>query len=156
MAVVTAVITASVAVVVAAYGQFETWRRERAAREYERRRDALIGVQEAALDLRRELRRYGRALQAAVAENKEQVGVQTPVLVSPDVPSDHMDDATAVLGVRVTRLERKPESEAVRAAADTWAATAREHFLSPQDETAGSESSAWDDMNEKVNTALSS
>lgn len=148
VAVLAAVISASVAVVLAVVAQFETWRRERAGRAYERRRTALIDTQDAALDVRRELRRYGAALRAAVADAPSRASL------SVDVDDAALAGATGRLEVCRSRLERRPPSQAAGAALLAWQGAATEHFLSPNDVTAGAEQDAWERFVDAVADAL--
>ena len=152
-----AVITAAVAVVVAVITQLETWRRTRSDRVYDRRRSALIDVQDAALRLRNELRSYGRRLERASDTAVPATSAQ------PDPPgtvlafgqdSDEADIARGRLEVCAVRLEPTSAGRAASAALDTWATAAGEHFLSAGDRTAGTEQSAWTAFNTAVAAAL--
>ncbi len=154
VAVLSAVIAAAVAVVLAVVGQFETWRRERSARAYERRRTALLDAQDAAPDLRKELRKYGQALAAAVDEARPEPLGPTGALVAPMADDSDRADAAALLEVRQTRLEAKPLSQAVSSALNDWRDRAEEHFISPGDVTAGAELEAWQAVNAAVAAAL--
>lgn len=117
-----AVIASAVAVVLAV----ATWRRERTARAYERRRTALLDAQDAALELRKELRKYGKALAAAVDEARPEPLGPTGALVAPMADDSDRADAAALLEVRQTRLEAKPLSRAVSTALDHWRDRAEE------------------------------
>jgi hypothetical protein len=154
IAVLAAVITASVAVVLAVGAQVQTWRRDKGARAYERRRAALLDLQDAALELRRELRLYGAALRTAVGAAQEQAPGEGGRLVAPDVEDAAVADVTGVLEVRRSRLENTPLSAAAGNRLDTWNSAATEHFLSPGDVTAGAEQDAWWAFNEAVAAAL--
>lgn len=147
--VVAAVITAAVAVLLTALGQFETWRRERVGRRYDRRRVALLDVQDAALGVRRALRVYGAALHDAVAGA---TGVHD--LVAPVVDDRELADAQGLLEVRRVRLDDDADGRAVDDALSEWVETSREHFLSPADTTASAEQVAWDAVNDAVARAL--
>ena len=148
VAVLAAVISAAVAVVLAVVAQFETWRRERAARAYERRRTALIDCQDAALDVRRELRLYGAALRTAVTD------APSPGSLVVDVDDAGVAGARGRLEVCRTRLERRPLSQAAASALLAWESAATERFLSPDDVTAGAEQAAWEEFLDAVADAL--
>ena len=147
--VVAAVITAAVAVLLTALGQFETWRRERVGRRYERRRTALLDVQDAAIAVRRALRVYGAALQDAVSR-----ATGAHDLVAPVVDDRALADAQGLLEVRRVRLDPDAHGRAVDEALAEWVETSREHFLSPADTTASAEQLAWDGLNDAVARAL--
>jgi len=145
----TAVITAAVAVVLAVAGQVETARRDRLGRRYERRRDALLDVQDAALEVRRALREYGTALRAAVE------GTHGPLdLSAPRADDRAYSDARARLEVRTVRLDDDPRGRAVAEALRDWSTTSQEHFLSSTEVPTATEQSAWQDLNEAVAEAL--
>jgi len=145
--VVAAVITASVAVVVAVLSQLSTWTLEHHHRMYERRRAALLDVQDAALQVRGRLRDLGPAVLLAVerAEPAQQVEVDEDARVSAA-----RSDAEALLEVRLARLESAEVREDVRA----WQRAARFSFLGGDDVTTADEEAAWAAMNASVAEAL--
>ena len=144
-----AVLTAGVAVIVAVVGMLENARRDRVGRRYERRRDALLEVQDAALEVRRTLRGYGAALREAVE------GTHGPLdLSAPRVDDRPYSDARAVLEVRTVRLDDDERGRAVAAALQEWTTTSQEHFLSGTEVPTATEQSAWQDVNEAVSRAL--
>lgn len=147
-----AVITAAVAVVVAAVGQLETWRRERAGRRYERRRTALLEVQDAALAVRRALRVYGGELRLQLAGAVRPATTRTRF--APRVEERDLADAQGLLEVRAVRLDVDRLGTAVAQELQAWVQTSREHFLSPTDVSAGEEQAAWRQLNEAVAAAL--
>ena len=144
-----AVITASVAVLVAVIGQFETWRRERAARRYERRRRALLDVQDAALALRSALRAYGPAVHTALAATRLENG-----RVAPDPDARRVSEAEGLLEVTQVRLDDDTYGQAVAESLHAWRQTAAEHFLTPREVPATEEQAAWTELHEAVAQAL--
>jgi hypothetical protein len=147
-AVVAAVITASVAVIAAILSQVSTWTLEHHHRVYERRRSALLDVQDAALQVRGRLRDLGPAVLGAVerTEPAQQVEVHEDVRVS-----TARSDAEALLEVRLARVE----SGAVRDAVRAWQRAARFSFLGGDDDvTTADEEAAWASMNATVGDAL--
>jgi len=144
-----AVIAAAVAVVLAVAGQVETGRRDRIGRRYERRRDALLEVQDAALEVRRTLRDYGAALREAVERT------QGPLdLSAPRSDDREYSDARARLEVRTVRLDDDERGRAVAEALREWSTTSQEHFLSSNEVPTATEQVAWRDFNEAVAVAL--
>ena len=148
-----AVVTAAVAVVVAVLTQLESWRRSRSDRAYERRRAALVDVQEAALVLRDTLREYGEVVVTSLLGAP---GAAEPpgVVVSNLAPRSALDRALGRLDVCGVRLEPRAGSQAVGTALAQWRLKADEHFLSPGDLTADAEQRSWTDLNLLIGTAL--
>lgn len=147
--VVAAVITAAIAVVVAVVGQVETARRDRAGRTYERRRSALLDVQDAALAVRRLLREYGLALRAAVEQLRGPLDRSAPRADDRDYA-----DAQGTLEVRSVRLDDDVRGAAVAAALQRWTVLSQEHFLSAGEVPAAQEQQAWLAFNHAVARAL--
>jgi hypothetical protein len=147
-AVVAAVLTASVAVLAAVLSQVSTWTLEHHHRVYERRRSALLDVQDAALQVRGRLRDLGPAVRVAVerTEPAQQVEVDEDVRVS-----TARSDAEALLEVRLARVESGTVRDAVR----SWQRAARFSFLGGDDDvTTADEELAWASMNATVGDAL--
>lgn len=144
-AVTAAVITASVAVVIAVLAQVSTWYLEHRNRVYERRRAALLDVQDAALQVRQALRRLAASVQ------DQAIGEPTAVLTPVESPraEAEREDAEALLALRVARVD----SLAVRAAVETWQETARYWFLDEDGREAAGR--AWNAMNELMGWELS-
>ncbi len=142
-----AVVTASVAVLVAVLSQVSTWTLEHHHRVYERRRSALLDVQDAALQVRGRLRDLGPAVLVAVerTEPAQQVEVDEDVRVS-----TARSDAEALLEMRLARVESTTVREAVRG----WQRAARFSFLGGDDVTTADEEAAWASMNTTVADAL--
>jgi hypothetical protein len=149
-AVFAAVIAASAAVVVAVYGQVATVRRETANRRHAQRRTALVDLQDAAAELRTELRAYGIELRRAL-----DLPSPLPGTVSPDIDSTRLRRAEALVDIRIVRLDDTIGHRPVAAAVRAWRETASEHFLSPSTVYASEEGAAWARVNEAVRTALS-
>jgi hypothetical protein len=148
-AVFAAVIAASAAVVVAVYGQVATVRRETANRRHAQRRTAVVDLQDAAAELRTELRAYGIALRAAL-----DLPSPLPGTVSPDVDSTRLRRAQALVDIRIVRLDDTIGHRPVAQAVTAWRDTATEHFLSPATVYASEEETAWARVNETVRSAL--
>ncbi len=132
-----AVIAAATALVVALLTQSLTGRRERRSRR-ERR---LIEVQDAALELRSRLNRYGPLARRSLggAPNAEVTAAKQGA-----------DDAFAVLGVALTRVGDKTIHDAVVA----WRDSARFHYVSAEEVTTAEEVALWDAMNATIGSAL--
>ncbi len=147
-AVVAAVVTASVAVLVAVLSQVSTWTLEHHHRVYERRRSALLDVQDAALQVRGRLRDLGPAVLVAVERTEPALQVE----VDEDIRvSAARSDAEALLEVRLARVESTTVREAVRA----WQRAARFSFLGGDDaDTPADAEAAWASMNATVGDAL--
>ncbi len=142
-----AAITASVAAVFVVIGQFLVLWRERHGRRSNRRRQSLVEVQDAALQLRGRLRDYGRALEENVRPQQPQS------IFAPNVPAEvesRRDDADGLLDVCLTRVE----SATVRQAVDEWREAAMSRFISPEDVPAAQEAQAWRQMNDQLGRAL--
>jgi hypothetical protein len=141
--VLTAVIAAATAFVVAVVTQFLTWRRERTQRTYDRRRSALLDAQDTALAVRS---RYGEFGDVTLTEP-----ITRPVSVSGQAQR-RLSDALAELGVRLSRVD----DHAVVAAVEHWSDQARYHAISAEEVSEVEESQAWDAMNEAFGSALKS
>lgn len=161
-AVFASVIAASVAVLVAVYGQVATVRREQAGRRYERRRTAVLELQEAALDLRAALRVYGLALRADL-EPPEMAVPGQPDESQPTPPTGAINAgadttmlraAVGLLEIRIVRLDDTRSHKGLDEAVSSWRTTATEHFVSPHTVFAATEQTAWDRLNEAVAEAL--
>lgn len=148
-AVVAAVITACVAVVVAVVAQVSMWTLEHHNRTYERRRSALLDMQDTALKVRTELRTLGPKLRNAVEATELS---ETVVVPEDQAASAARADAEALLGMYLARVESGAVETSVRA----WWAKARISFISLGDDdvTVRDEQLAWADMNEVVGHAL--
>lgn len=143
-----AVITASVAVLVAVVSQLSTWTMEHRHRVYERRRAALLDLQAAALTVRAALRDLGPELLEA-AETAPR-GAQVAVTEDPRFAAAR-SDAEALLAVYLARVESARVAEAVAG----WHRAARFSFLGGDDDvTARDEEAAWTGMNELIGTEL--
>lgn len=138
--VISAVIAALVALAVAVVGQLAISSRERSARRYERRRSALLDVQDAALELRRQLRQYGELVRA----HPGQPGVAA------STAEQDFDTARSRLVVALSRVEDQRAVEAVVA----WQAAASVSFISVLDVSASQEQARWEAMNQAVGRAL--
>lgn len=148
-AVFAAVVAASAAVAVAVYGQVATVRREIANRRHNQRRTAVVELQDAAADLRTELRAYGIALRRAL-----DLPSPLPGTVSPDVDSTSLRRAESLVDIRVVRLDDTIGHRPVAHALHAWREQATEHFLSPSSAYAGAEQAAWTRFNERVRATL--
>jgi hypothetical protein len=139
----TALVAAATAVVVALLTQFFTWRREQAVRSYARRRAALLDAQDAALALRNRFGEFGDAsrLEPVTQPTLASLGAQR-----------RLDDALAALAVRLTRVD----DDAVVEAAKSWRDQARFHSISGEDVSDAEEIGAWDAMNSAFGSALKS
>lgn len=159
-AVFASVVAASVAVLVAFYGQFTAVRREQEGRRYERRRTAVLELQEAALDLRAALRAYGLALRTDLQQPQppgEPLEIQPPQpvgAVGAETDTTVLRAAEGLLEVRIVRLDDTIAHRPVGAAVRSWRETATEHFVSPNTVFATVEQAAWDGLNQAVSWAL--
>jgi len=142
-----AVITAAVAVVVVVIGQVSTWTLEHRNRVYERRRAALIDVQNAALGVRAALRRLAPGI--TTAAETAQGGTEIDVREDPEL-SLARGDADALLEVHLARVE----SSEVRRLVREWHTAARYSFLGTDDVTDRDEEVAWARMNSEIGGAL--
>lgn len=151
-----AVISASVAVVVALWTQWRIGARDRRARRDERARADLVTVQDAAAALRRRLRAYDRALGRAVVD----AGLDSPGLlpgagteVELTVPEDvqgGLDEALELFDVHVVRVGAD-----VQAAAWTWRGRAQFRFAQGIDDVSvAAEQEAWAALHQEVRRAL--
>lgn len=141
-AVDSAIVAAVVALLVALFTQFSVGARESWRRRYERRRGALVAVQDAALELRRRLREYGFASRAHPGRSAQEL----------TVAEQHFDDARSALEVALSRVE----DGRVRNAVSVWRAAAQISFVSVQDVTASEEQASWQAMNAEIGRALRS
>ncbi|MGH8862364.1 MAG: hypothetical protein ACRDVG_14245, partial [Jatrophihabitantaceae bacterium] len=139
----TALVAAATAVVVAVLTQLVTWRRERSERTYERRRAALIDAQDAALALRNRFATYGALSRSAFGSRPD-----TNALVA----QRQVDDSLAAFDVRLTRVD----DTVVVGAARHWRESAGYHSISDEEVTAGEEGTAWAAMNADFGAALMS
>lgn len=137
------VISAAVSLVVVVVTQLWTSRRERNIQAYERRRYALIEVQDSALELRNALSRFGPlARRASGGAPSLELGAA----------QQRVDDAFARLDVRLTRMDDVRLTELVRA----WRGLARFHYVSQEEVTTAAEAAAWQAMNDAFGVALTS
>ena len=133
-----ALIAAVTALVVALVTQVLIGRRERRGRGDQR----LTDVQDAALDLRNQLGRYGPLSRAAGGRS-----TADPALAE---AKRQVDEAFALLGVKLTRLRNPPVREAVV----VWRDSARFHYVSAEEVTTAEEVRLWDAMNAAIGAAL--
>lgn len=144
-----AVITASVAVFVAVVAQISTWSLEHRNRVYERRRAALLDLQDAALAVRSSLLILGQELRTAATESP--LGSDVSLPEDPRAARARAD-ADALLSVRQARVE----SAAVQVALERWHQAARlAGFGAGDDVTAVDVEAAWADMNDLIGEELS-
>ena len=101
----------------------------------------MIEVQDAALELRNELSKYGPLARQALG------GAPAPTCCA---RSRRADDAFALLGVKLTRID----DEAVNAAVVLWRDSARFHYVSAEEVTTAEEVELWDAMNATIGSAL--
>lgn len=142
-----AVITASVAVVLAVVAQLSTWALEHRNRVYERRRAALLDLQDAALAVRVALRRLNAALRTNATEVP--VGSEVDLPDDPRATAAHVD-AEALLALHLARVE----SPAVVTAALSWHEAARSSFLGGADVSAAETQAAWVRLNKLIGEEL--
>lgn len=170
--VVGAIITASVALVVAVGGAIRSTVRTAADRRYERRRSFLIDAQDAMLVVREALDAYGFALRDQLATDagadtriaQRQSGASAVlmpnepsvaasfVMAVPNAVSLQVKTARGRLAVARSRLE----DESVAAALDRWESLAQASLIDPQDTQASAEESAFDQVNDLMQSALRS
>jgi hypothetical protein len=155
-ALIGAIISAAVAVVVAVGNSWAVSNREQATRETGRRRIALEAIQDAALQLRGAQRRYGQALRTKAAapplgrsglEAKSDVDAQ----LDPDLIEER-DEAEGRLQMVAVRVADQPVIEAVKA----WTEAAKTSFISIDDVDADLEQRAWNDLKAAIGAALTS
>ncbi|HEY7007521.1 MAG TPA: hypothetical protein VH395_01195 [Jatrophihabitantaceae bacterium] len=134
-------IAAATALIVFVLTEFAVSRRERGSRVYNRRRQALLQVQDAALELRNGLAEYGPLARHATGAvpDAEMSDAQRGV-----------DHAFALLDVALTRIE----DEAVRGAVLAWRDRARFHYVSAEEVTTAEELELWQTMNAMIGVAL--
>lgn len=150
-ALITAIVTASVAILVAVITQVSTWRLERRRQDYERRRLALVEMQDQALELRLLLSESGR-VPSSVAVQQDGDRQTVSFSEDPDLVRAR-SQAEAALQVRISRLE----DAAVRRSTHHWLEAARIALLGPDDDvTPADERATWDSMCELVRQALTS
>ena len=136
-----ALIAAVVSLLVAVFSQFSLARRDRQERLYQRRRAALLEVQDTALALRQALAGYGKEARAAS-------GRRTAELLDAEREFDH---ALGILEVMLSRVENAEVRELVTA----WRLVAQVSFISVHDEASPpDEQRAWAALNTAIGTAL--
>jgi hypothetical protein len=148
-AVVAALVTSGVAVVVAGLSSLREERRRGANRRDDRRRTALTETQDAALALRNALRDYGAALRSRTATRPS--GPGTAYVMSVPEP---VDAAVSAAEGRVMVARSRLAEEPVEAALDHWRAVARISLIDPSDAEASAEQDAFAALNELIGTAL--
>jgi hypothetical protein len=148
--VVAALITSSVALLVAAGGAVRSELARASDRRYERRRRFLIDAQDAALTLRDALRSYGAALQASALERQR--GIAMPV--GPQVRAG--EAAAAVAEGRLTVARSRVDDDAVVAALLDWQKQARIGLIDIPEQEASTEEDAFADVNRLIGAALRS
>lgn len=141
--VLTAVIAAATALVVAIATQFLTWRRERTQRTYDRRRSALLDAQDAALVVHSRYGEFGDVTRTEPITRPRSASGQA---------QRQLSDALAELGVRLSRVDDR----GVVAAVKRWSDQARYHAISAEEVSDDEESRAWDAMNDAFGSALQS
>ncbi|MHA3700727.1 hypothetical protein ACXR2U_00965 [Jatrophihabitans sp. YIM 134969] len=137
-----AIIAGVVALLVAIGTQVELARRERRARVYERRRQALLDTQGAVVAMRGRLREYGLIARAGA-------GMPSPEL---DEAQRRFDDARVLVTVTLTRVEDRRVIDAT----ESWAVDAQQRFVSTQDVSPRDEDADWDALHEAFAAALRS
>lgn len=136
-----ALIAAAVSLLVAVFSQVSSARRDKAERVYQRRRAALLEVQDAALALRRSLAEFGTAVRV-------QPGVRSEELLGTE---REFDNALGVLEVSLSRVD---DAE-VRALVIAWRLAAQVSFISVHDTvTRSDEQQAWSALNTAIGNAL--
>lgn len=141
-AVASAAIAAVVSLVVAVFTQLNLTARDRLARQYERRRTALLDVQDAALAFRQRLHEYGDRLRANPQPPAESVAKS----------ERRFDDARGKLEVTLSRVD----DSSVRRAVLQWREDAEVSFISAQDVPAAQELARWQAVNSLVGEVLQS
>lgn len=138
---VSALIGAVAALIVASIGWYASSRRDRGQRDYERRQSTLTDVQDAALALRQALQDYGRLLRRYPNEHP-------PELLDAQTVFDH---ARGELEVRMSRID-DPE---LRRLIKAWRDTAQVTSISDQDDaTAQDEQELWSRLNIAIGKRL--
>ena len=163
--VIGAIITASVALVVAVGGAVRSMVSAAVDRRYERRRAFLIQAQDAMLALREALYAYGHALQDDLqhgAEQGDDAG-RGAVLVAPDaggtssfalaVPAA-VDVRVSTARGRLTVAQSRLEDDAVDTAISAWTALAGASMIDTTDSQAGAELAAFEHVNDLIRSAL--
>jgi hypothetical protein len=153
--VVAALITSSVALVVAAGGAVRSELARASDRRYERRRRFLIDAQDAALTLRDALRSYGAALQTSalqISTSQRQRGVAVPV--GPQVRA--AETAAAVAEGRLTVARSRVDDGAVVAALVHWQEQARVGLIDIAEQEASTEEAAFAEVNRLIGAGLRS
>lgn len=140
---VSALIAAAVSLLVFALTQYYTSRRDQRTQDYQRRRAALTEVQDAALDLRKSLGKFGPLARTA---SGRVVGGELATA------QRRVDEAFALLEVKLTRLDDAEVTQAVIA----WRDMARFHYVSLEEVTTADERAAWAEMNARLSAALTS
>lgn len=140
-----AVISASVAVVVAVLTQIATSVRARTDRRYTARRAALLEAQDAALAYRTALLLYGNALPTSVA------AVEGGALA--EVPAE-LDNARITTAGAFTVAVSRVEDPHIAVALDRWAQAASGRFIDVRDVSAAIEQSWFSYCNRLIAIAL--
>ncbi len=136
-----AFIAAAVSLLVALVSQLGSVRRDKQERLYQRRRAALLEVQDAALELRQALADFGRLARAAP-------GIRSAELVDAE---REFDRALGILEVLLSRLD---DAE-VRNLVTAWRLAAQVSFISVHDEVSRpDEQRAWAALNTAIGKAL--
>jgi hypothetical protein len=149
-AILAAVISSAAALLVSIGAQIVAAVRVRTDRAYARRRQSLLDVQTAMLDLRRALRRYGDELRSSARAARALRPRGDVALDVPDEVDAAVSAARGELGVAVSRVEDQPIVDAVHG----WQAAAEESSIDVADTTAGVEQAAFDRVNDLVGHAL--
>ncbi len=138
-----AVIAAAVSLLVALLGWWAGARRDQVERRYQRRRAALLDLQDAALRLRGAIADYAWLSRQHPNQRPAELVAAEQVL----------DRAAGLLEVTVVRVE----DEQVRELVTRWRQAAQVAFVSVQDEVApAAEREAWSRFNRRVGAALRS
>jgi len=138
-----ALIAAVVSLAVALFSAASSARQNRREHRYQRRRAALLDVQNAALDLRQSLATFGELARA-------NPGARTRELLDSE---RQFDRALGVLDVMLSRVDTEPVRERVTA----WRLVAQVSFISTHDAVSrADEQQAWTALNAAIGTALAS
>ena len=136
-----ALIAAAVSLLVALLSQLGSARRDKQERLYQRRRAALLEVQDAALELRQALADFGRLARA-------EPGVRSTELIDAE---REFDRALGILEVLLSRLDNAE----VRILVNAWRLAAQVSFISVHDEVSRpDEQRAWSALNTAIGDAL--
>ncbi len=146
-----ALVTGVASIAVAVFTAVVLYIREYFTRKYDRRRVALLEVQDAAADLRRALRTYGRDLRRRIQDLP--IGQASDRVMDFRVDEDEREDADSRLDVRLARLGRVKRDVAVGDAVEAWRDVAAEHF-SARRPIASREADAWAKVHKLVREAL--